>query len=156
MFLIDPLGQIAKTNDAKRKSDLEQLQRTLETYYNDNGKYPPHSTSTNSSPCGSGYVYRIMPATGCIDWGLSWDAYKTILPKDPTSSTRTYVYFASADLQSYWLYANLEKTNDPQICSGLVNGECSSLSSNLMISKPCGPFQTKPCNYGVSSPNVSP
>jgi len=151
LYLINPLGQIQKANDAKRKSDLEQLQRTLEVYYNDNGKYPAHSTILPT--------YRLNPPTGVVDWGTSWTAYNTTLPKDPTPSTRTYVYFASLDGQSYWLYASLEKTNDPQICTGINNdGECSKISSNIVgyVIKSCGPSSSKPCNYGVSSPNVSP
>src|SRR3989344_7286755 len=112
MYLIDPLGQIAKANDAKRKSDLEQLQRTLETYYNDNGQYPPHSVAPDP-------LYRIKPPTGYTEWGSVWTAYNTTLPKDPTPSTRNYVYFAGSNGQSYFLYANLEKSGDPQLCSNL-------------------------------------
>ncbi|OGH39338.1 MAG: hypothetical protein A3B44_02140 [Candidatus Levybacteria bacterium RIFCSPLOWO2_01_FULL_38_21] len=150
MFLLDPLGQIAKANDAKRKSDLEQLQRTLETYYNDNGQYPPHSVAPDP-------LYRIKPPTGYTEWGSVWTAYNTTLPKDPTPSTRNYVYFAGSNGQSYFLYANLEKSGDPQLCSNLdVNGECPSISTNSITAKSCGPSPGQPCNYGVSSPNVSP
>ncbi len=157
LYLIDPLGQIQKANDAKRKSDLEQLQRTIEGYYSDNGKYPPSSGSTVIAPCTG--TYRINPPTGCIEWGNSWTAYNTTLPIDPTSSTRNYVYYASADSQSYWIYASLEKSGDPQLCRSL-NGydECSNITSNITsyVVKSCGPSTSKPCNYGVSSPNTSP
>jgi len=150
MYLIDPLGQLAKANDAKRKSDLEQLQRTLEVYYNDNGKYPPSSAS-----------YQINPASGEINWGDSWSAYNTKLPADPSSS-RKYVYYSpstgASAYQSYYLYASLERTADPQLCSPLDSyGECPSIGTNPILATHCGPDPfTKPCNYGVSSPNVSP
>ena len=148
MYLIDPFGQIQKANDAKRKSDLEQLQRTLEIYYNDNGKYPPSSGSTVIAPCTG--TYRINPSTGCQEWGTSWTVYNTTLPKDPTSSTRNYVYFASSDGQSYWIYASLERRSDPQACNG--GAACSGLSTNLIPPTACGTT----CNFGASSPNVSP
>lgn len=155
LYIIDPLGQIQKANDAKRKSDLEQLQRTLETYYNDNGKYPPSSGSTIIAPCTG--TYRINPPTGCTEWGTSWTVYNTTLLKDPTSSTRNYVYFASSDGQSYWIYTSLEKSGDPQLCSPLdANGECPSITTNTIAIKSCGPFFSKPCNYGASSPNTNP
>lgn len=157
MYLIDPLGQFRKANDAKRKSDLEQLQRTLEAYYNDNGKYP--DSDATSTP-----KYQIKPLTGTVNWGNNWLAYSTILPKDPTSSIRNYVYYSpygvvgTPDGQSYWLYASLEKSGDPQLCSPLdINGECPGIITNTITIKSCGPSSSpKPCNYGVSSPNASP
>ncbi|PIZ29109.1 hypothetical protein COY44_00605, partial [Candidatus Berkelbacteria bacterium CG_4_10_14_0_8_um_filter_39_42] len=33
-------GQTAKARDARRKSDLANLQQALEMYYDDNGSYP--------------------------------------------------------------------------------------------------------------------
>ena len=154
LYLIDPLGQIQRANDAKRKSDFDQLKTTLEVYYNDNGKYPPSSGSDVTPPCTG--TYRINPSTGCIEWGTSWTAYNITLPKDP-ASTRNYVYFATADGQSYWLYASLEKSGDPQLCSPLdANGECLSIATNGIAANSCGSSPGKPCNYGVSRPNVSP
>ena len=152
-YLIDPLGQIQKANDARRKSDLEQLQRTLETYYNDNGKYPANSITGNygTLPSCSPNNYRILPTSStCYEWGTVWTPYKTTLPKDPKSS-QNYVYYSTG--QSYWIYASLEKSGDPQLCSGL---ECPSITTNGITANSCGPSSSKPCNYGVSSPNVSP
>lgn len=143
LYLLDPLGQIQKANDAKRKSDLEQLQRTLETYYNDNGQYPAHSVTPDP-------LYRIKPPTGYIEWGTSWIAYNTKLSIDPSSSTRNYVYFAGSGGQSYWIYASLERSSDTQACNS--GAACASLSTNFILSTACGQI----CNYGVSSPNTSP
>ena len=76
-----------------------------------------------------------------------------LVPKDPNSSHR-YVYYAPSDGQSYYIYANLERgSRDPQTCGG--NGSaCSSLSTNNIPSSACGSGVL--CNYGVSSPNVTP
>jgi len=148
LYLIDPLGQIQKANDAKRKSDLEQLQRTLETYYNDNGKYPPSSGNAVIPPCSG--TYRINPPTGCMEWGISWTAYNTKLPIDPTSSARNYVYYATTDGQSYRLYASLQKSGDPQLCFPSTGAVCTNASGFGVNG--CGGV----CNFGVSSPNTSP
>lgn len=140
---LDPLGQLAKARDSRRKSDLEQAQITLELYYKDNGKYPAYTATTPK--------YRINPPTGMVDWGNLWISYNVKLPKDPsTSSGRSYVYYASHDGQSYYLYASLERSSDPQACNNA--GACTSLTSNGIAPTACGTN----CNYGVSSRNVSP
>ena len=153
LYLIDPLGQIQKANDARRKSDLEQLQRTLEVYYNDNGIYPPNSSSGNygTSPFCTGNNYRILPTTStCYEWGTVWTAYNTTLPKDPKSS-RNYVYYSTG--QSYWLYASLERgSKDSQVCNPDNNTETDDACTNAPADATCGSV----CNFGVSSPNTSP
>ncbi len=140
--ILDPLGQLAKTRDSERKSDLEQLQRALEAYYNDNGSYPSSSTTTPT--------YRIVRLDSSIaDWGQPWTPYVNTLPQDPTSPTRNYVYYST--VQAYYLYANLERgSQDPQACSG------GSTCTNVPAGVYCGASSSYPCNYGVSSPNVNP
>lgn len=144
VITINPTAQIGKSNDAKRKSDLVQLQKALETYYQDKGKYPSNPGVAN---------YTINDG-GAKNWGTSWSPYMTKLPKDPLS-TNTYVYFspttgACVNNQCYFIYANLQQTKDPQACN---NGNaCSSLSTNSISNNACGGI----CNYVVSSPNVSP
>lgn len=161
MVLLNPVAQIQKSRDAQRKSDLAQIQKVLEQYYNDKGRYPFSSDGffSGSGACATVIPYRIAAVSsidGCIDWGQVWTAYNTTLPIDPTSSSRNYVYFVSTDGQLYRLYANLERgSNDPQICKNLdANGECPGVSG--MYIKSCGKTPAKPCNYGVSSPNTRP
>lgn len=137
ILAINPLSQIQKAQDAKRKSELSQIQKALETYYQDNGRYP---LATN---------FKLIGLDGSTaDWGSSWQPYMSVLPKDPSSS-KNYVYFnPSKDAQSYYIYASLDRgANDPQVCNN--GAACSSLPSGAS----CG---TGTCNYGVSSPNVSP
>lgn len=180
MTLIDPVAQFRKSNDARRKSDLGQIQKVLEAYYNDNGRYPSSSGYNGWwSDCvgagGSGgtadvsyRIMRISEGSGCLEWGQEWTEYNTTVPKDPTYSSRKYVYWSppipGSDFfgdpkkynQSYLLYANLERgSGDPQACKNLVNGECPGISSNSITPNSCG-MSVKPCNYGVSSPNKSP
>lgn len=143
--LINPAEQMRKANDARRKSDLAQIQKTLEAYLNDNGQYPAHTTTTP--------LHRLYPGNVMYDWGTTWTAYKTALPADDPSSSRNYVYFSTG--QSYWLYASLERGNkDPQVCASGGAGICLSISANSIPTTACGASVT--CNYGVSSPNTSP
>lgn len=140
VLLLNPVQKMAQTNDAKRKSDLAQLQRALEIYYQDYGYYPS-STAT----------YRISGS----NWGGSWGEYMTKMPSDPKSG-RTYVYFnpnsgACANRQCYYLFAALEAPKDPQMCFPATAAACSSAVNNS-IANACGGV----CNFGVSSPNASP
>lgn len=137
---INPLEQFQKSQDSKRKSDLAQVQRALEVYYNDYDRYP----SSNASG-------QIVVANDTNDpnkeWGTSWSPYMDVLPIDPVQS-KDYGYWADTDGQSYALYASLDREDkDPQVCAVLP---CNNASSNGVI---CGSGR---CNYGVSSPNIAP
>lgn len=153
IYLVNPLSQLQKSNDVKRKSDLNQLQKTLEAYYSDIGRYPAHSAGVGTD-CSAVY-YRVNPPTGCQDWDSTWTQYSTKLPKDPKSPTRTYTYWASTDGQSYAIYASLERTTDPQVCGG-TSSTCSvtNINNRVVAVTACG--ATVACNYGVSSANISP
>lgn len=138
LMIIDPIGKIGRANDAGRKSDLAQLQRALEMYYQDYGKYPDTTGMAGN--------YSISGSTG---WGGQWLPYMTKLPKDPTSG-RSYIYYSSG--QAYYLYAYLQSRTDPQMCFPTTGAECNSIGANGMVPNLCG----GPCNYGVTSPNVTP
>jgi type II secretion system protein G len=133
LIVLNPVRQIQKANDAKRKSDLGQVQKALEQYYNDNGKYP---VSTSG--------YQITGVT----WGSPWSNYMQTLPKDPSSS-KNYVYVADSIQQTYWLYTSLDNTSDPQLCSS--GSPCANATVNN-VGASCGGT----CNYGVSSSNTTP
>lgn len=138
LAILNPIEQILKGNDSKRKEDLGQIQRALETYYHDFGKYP----SSDSS-------YRIVWNGSALAWGSSWAPYMPLLPKDPRNPQRSYAYYSS-DGQSYKLYAALERASDPQLAQVCPNGACPNLPSGVT----CG--SNVSCNFGVSSSNVSP
>lgn len=141
--LINPLAQFRKANDARRKSDLAQIQKALEQYYQDTGRYPKANGS-----------YNILDINGSkVPWGSTtalWQKYMNVLPGDPITG-KNYVYFARNDGQAYWLYAFLENaSSDTQSCN---NGNvCPGLVSNNISSNSCGGI----CNFGLTSPNVSP
>lgn len=115
-----------KGRDARRKHDLEQIQKALEMYFNDKGQYPA------SIPSGGGY----WQDTGVVDGAL----YMKKVPSDPKGGN--YCYTSDANGSYYKLYAKLENENDPNC----LDGDCSTERS-------CG---TGTYNYGISSSNESP
>lgn len=134
--IFNPAAQIQKAQDARRKDDLSQMQKAFQVFYQDNGKYPKPASG-----------YEITGLDGItVSWGDPWQPYMNVLPKDSNSS-KNYVYYASSDRQAYYLYASLDRgANDPQVCNG------GSACTGLPADAGCGGI----CNYGVSSPNVSP
>ncbi len=139
--LLNPLEQFKKANDARKKADLSQVQKALESFYEDNGSYPDFFAAGD---------FRIKGLNGnVVAWGASWQPYMNILPKSPSGS---YVYYSSGG-QSYYLYASLERTTDPQLCnSGSACTGLTAVGGEPDLNVACGGI----CNYGVSSPNVSP
>ncbi len=145
LLALNPFAQFQKANDLRRKSDLAQVQRALESYYQDNKSYP--------ALCSDG-TFRMQDNSGCISWGSSWAKYMNLVPKDPATGT-SYAYMPSTSLQSYYLYASLDRAStDLKACD--KGNWCASLLQPVdnKSNNPCGVGKT--CNYGVSSPDVSP
>lgn len=111
LVAINPLTQLQRARDAQRKNDLEQVQRGLEQYYNDNNAYPASLT-----------------------FGAAWAPYMQKVPQDPENSTgKKYIYQQALSGQGYQLYASLDEMNDPQLCfSG--GAHCT----NAPIGNACG------------------
>lgn len=110
--VIIPSLQIAKGRDARRKADLQKLKNPLDDYYNDKECYPSLLT-------------ELMPY------------YLKQIPIDP--QTRQPYAYSSAGCDTYYVYTNLENTNDQSIAQvGCQSG--------------CGPAGAY--NYGVSSSNA--
>ncbi|HUS59776.1 MAG TPA: prepilin-type N-terminal cleavage/methylation domain-containing protein [Nevskiaceae bacterium] len=117
-----------KGRDARRKHDLEQIQKALEMYFNDKGQYP-----VPTIPSGGGY----WQDTDVVDGAL----YMKKVPSDPKGGN--YCYTSDVNGGYYKLYAQLENENDP----GCLNdGDC-------LTERACG---AGTYNYGVSSSNESP
>lgn len=141
---INPLAQLSKSNDARRKSDLEALQHALELYYQDNSRYPASSAD-----------FKLYINNVTLAWGTAWQPYIRVLPKDPLP-TNSYVYYspASSNGQTYYLYASLQRgSKDPQVCNS--GNACTTLTQGVP-GFPTGNACGGTCSYGISSPNVSP
>lgn len=123
----------AKARDAKRKSDIRQIQTALALYYNTNGYYPPCAGEPGVS--GSSIWSYSADATwknnsNCL--ALALKPFIPSLPVDPKNnvirafdSGNNYSYFygatdnnltTSPNPQDYDLGANLEVKTDKSTC----------------------------------------
>ncbi len=132
----------AKARDARRKSDLTQIQRALELFYNDHGEYP-HESSNQIAGCGA------ASQSACA-WGDPLQdgdgtIYMEMIPSDPKQGTTYYYNVDTTDYLRYQLFARLENQNDP-ILDRDGNGTADSYSQN------CGSGN---CNYAATSPNTN-
>lgn len=126
LALTNYVAQLPKGRDVKRKDALVQIRRALEDYSTDKkeGCYPP-------SP---------LPACGQrLEEGGK--VYLPSVPCDPKTNS-PYGYSPTPTgscLTSYWLYATLEKQDDPDIqkvgCSASA-GCPGSASHNFRIGSP--------------------
>lgn len=95
-------GLQKRARDDARKNDLKNLQQALETYYNDNNRYPAalsalatqYINSVPTDPKGDAYTFTVSPS-GCATTG-------------------------GTACSSYTLSATLENTSDPAAGSGGV------------------------------------
>jgi len=135
-----------KSRDAQRKSDIAQLQRSLEAYFNDYQQYPDPADDGTGKIQGCG-VDQSNP-TVC-DWGGAFSAgtgptiYMIQLPNDPKQPTIQYFYRTDSTHMKYQLFTVLENAQDLDI---------------MTFSAPptCGDSVTSVCNYGRSSSNAKP
>lgn len=129
--LVNFQHSMLRSRDTKRKSDLAQIQRAIEMYYNDYGTYPTSS--------GTGLILNLAWGSEFID--IKETLYMKQLPIDPTQNT-DYCYSSSGI--AYQIYAKLENSQDAQC-----------LDDNCATATLCG-GGGKTYNYGVASPNSKP
>lgn len=99
LIAINPMLQIFKGYDARRKADLHDLKTAFESYYADHDCYPTAEILNN---CG----------------GKELSPYLDFIPCDPTSH-KPYTLYLGLDQsttcpQAYSLYASLSNTHDPE------------------------------------------
>ena len=134
------ITSLKKGRDARRKADLEQIQKALEMFYEDNQAYPTKAP-------GSGFVFG-----GEFD-GPNSKVYMKLVPNDPLSG-KNYEYDYDATNHGYQLYACLE--DNQQI---LPFNSVLSPSGGLSCTTKCFAHDgttSITCYYGISSPNISP
>lgn len=148
------ISSLKKGRDAQRKSDLAQLQRSLEAFANDHKGIYPQSDQGKLLSCP--YVTANPASSGACDWGVTdfrdtadvATTYMKKLIKDPSPGVE--YYYVSDGGTSYQIYARLENTND--LCFTNNRETCILAGFSAPIS--CG--VNKPCNYGVASTNTNP
>jgi prepilin-type N-terminal cleavage/methylation domain-containing protein len=145
---VNPFEQFQKAEDSRRKSDLSQIQKSLEAYYQDTGAYPSSNGDYDFSTNDIGDPIKT--------WGDNWSPYMVTIPADKGS--KEYVYYSDPvdNGQSYRIYTSLDRgSKDLQSCAAQDNVKADGITCTGV---PDGVFcgGTYDCNYGVSSPNVSP
>jgi len=101
----------SRGRDARRVSDLREVQNSLELYYFKNNSYPTANSWAD--------LRTALTAAGI---GVS------IVPNDPLSdSGKTYYYGVSADKQSYTLGTTLEDPNNSALKDD-IDGSSNSVS----------------------------
>ena len=112
VILIDPQAHLAKSRDARRKSDLKQIQAALELYRADRGFYLPRIAAPYKvDNCGGRFV------DNCASPDV---VYLQSVPKDPRAIGNGGHYFyctntepdCNAPADGYRIYSCLENIND--------------------------------------------
>lgn len=114
--LINPIEQIKKTNDQRRKADLSKIASALELYRADNQIYPSGGVTCSSSLTGpNGSVYH------------------TKIPCDPSGggNSISYQYAPQNGNAGYCLRTCLERNVDPQTDFNTGFNAASYCSSGL-------------------------
>ena len=109
--LVDPSSSAKKANDTKRKADLNNMQKALELYKQDQLpiSYPADAT-WNATACAS-------------PWTATNTTYMNKFPCDPSTTTRYSYTRNPSDTTRYTLYACLENKSDTD---GTVQAGCPS------------------------------
>ncbi len=123
-----------KGRDAQRKANLRQIATALEMYYNDKGKYPLVENGKIKA-CGG-----VACDWGTGDFTEAGTTYMKLVPKDPLSSGRDYLY-VTTDQRRFQLFAALENTDDKAVNPGISGKICGGAG--------------EACNFGISSGNTS-
>lgn len=175
IVLLNPWAQIGKSYDAKRKRDLNELNKAFEDFYNDKGCYPKPSEICYDTPVnlctGAGINKRINNQICHICGNESappnfsnFSPYMSRLPCDPQHSSKKYLYQVEGD--SAQLCTVITEKACPQrykIFSEFSNDADKESESLGCTSDACGPANPLPpvpsipygYDYGVSSPNLS-
>src|SRR3989338_2225417 len=117
---LNPWTQINKGWDSKRKSELTQLNKVFEDYYNDKQCYP-----VSSKVCYNATSDPTCNICGNQSTSPSFSPYLSRLPCDPQQPTKKYLYQTDGSSCSNWyiIYTSLSNTADPVIAEvGCQNG----------------------------------
>lgn len=136
-----------RARDTKRKSDLQQVGKALEMFYNDHERYP----DSNSGLIVACEYVEGGTSTDCI-WGNDEmsdgdTTYFRQLPDD--LSGYNYYYRSLENGKGYQLYAYLENPED----IGCIPNGCTAPVLPPSDIPDCGAHD---CNFSVTSTNVTP
>lgn len=82
-----------KSRDAKRASDIKQIQTALELYFNDCNQYPSALATATANGCPT---------------GTTFGTFMGLIPTNPTPNGATYTYSSASPYSTYTLTFTLE------------------------------------------------
>lgn len=104
VVLVSLQGVRARARDARRLSDIKQIQTALEEYYNDNGHYPISGACNASSPNG-GWCNSVQSLSNG-HWLRNGTSVLSF-DKDPVDPTQgTSAVWTPIDGKTYFYYSN--------------------------------------------------
>ncbi|TAL20383.1 prepilin-type N-terminal cleavage/methylation domain-containing protein [Patescibacteria group bacterium] len=95
-----------KSRDAKRVSDIKQIQTALELYYADSSEYPIEALAVNLGNTGQLKLCDKASSGGWAD-ACTTTTYMGQVPKDPTAA-QNYAYTAASPGSTYSITFTLE------------------------------------------------
>ncbi len=111
--VLSPLEQAqGKSRDARRVSDIHQLQTAFELFYNDCGNYPSAIVPSNNQGCTDGYT--------------TLGSYLSIIPANPTPGGTPYTYTSNSPYNNYSLTFTLE-ANYNELEAGMHTASSSGI-----------------------------
>lgn len=145
IILFNPIQQINKAWDSKKKSDLNVLKKSFEDYYNDKGCYPTlEKVCYNAKSQYATDEAKICNICGSNPLSPSFTPYITSLPCDPRSPKSEFLYQVDNLVCPKWfkVYSELNYKIDP-----IIN-ELGCFAES------CGPKPNFGYDFAVTSPNI--
>lgn len=134
------ITSLKKGRDARRKADLQQIQKALEMYYEDNKEYPEAGGE-------DGELDITASGTLCHPEGCDTKTYMYKIPIESKTGCQYLYVHEDSDGEGYSLYSTIENNQD--VGQG-IKLDGSSQDPNGYSDKTCG---TCKCIFKVSSPN---
>ncbi len=119
----------SKARDARRTSDVRQLQTALEMYYNDTGTYPIEADAVN---LGEG-TELILSSVGFSN-AATPPSYMSQVPSDPQIATDHYIYETNTAGTEYRMIFQLENANSTWGCA--AGGNCYASPGAISVNDP--------------------
>ena len=132
-------NSLKTARDARRKSDLVNMQKALEMYYSDKRIYPVNNGAEVTSVLGNRFCENSPGACGATQ------VYMQTIPGDPLTNYR--YWYVSPDGSYFKLYSCIENLN---VTGPGVNYSGPYAGTN------CGSGCANGCRFGVASLNTSP
>jgi prepilin-type N-terminal cleavage/methylation domain-containing protein len=114
LVAINPNRQLSQARNLVRQADINTIQKALEQYLIENGRYPTSVSTTPGYICNTGTEQTEVPATNCnerVDLRELVPNYIAAIPKDPQAagSNTGYIVVTNPDNNRVSIQASLSE-----------------------------------------------